>query len=263
MEENFGANMKISLVPFRHINAMADIETQEIFIGQQFFADFDINCRHEMSHIVSGDPDHGSRFREVLDAFGGEQPPNDDVFAKWRKRLGIPAKIAGNIGNISGIQNMLLDYHLLQAYRKFSQKVLGTEGHWEVINEGDSTVEGDSLSAKDQLIRLYPTPKGAFPVVVLYIPVVNHFRSPQARQVTYDMMLAEAKISVGSARRKIAGIPTPDGGSITYDGAELVQEGEKMKDEIIEKAISLGEPLPIHMWLVWWLMPTLMWIGSC
>ena len=153
-----------------------------------------------------------------------------------------------NIGNISGIQNILTDYHLLQAYRKFSQKILGTEGHWEVLNEGDSMVEGDSLSAKDQLIRLYPTPKGAFPVVVLYIPVVNHFRSPQARKIAYEMMLAEAKCAIGHARRKIAGMPTPDGGSISYDGSDLVSEGEKMKDEITEKAIKLGEPLGIWNW---------------
>lgn len=153
-----------------------------------------------------------------------------------------------NIGNISGIQNILTDYHLLQAYRKFSQKILGTEGHWEVINEGNSNVESDMLSAKDQLIRLYPTPKGAFPVVVLYIPVVNHFRSPQARQLCYDMMLAEARIAVGMARRKISGMPTPDGGSINYDGSDLVQEGEKDKEEIVDKAIKLGEPAGIWTW---------------
>ena len=153
-----------------------------------------------------------------------------------------------NIGNISGIQNILTDYHLLQAYRKFSQKVLGTEGHWEVINEGSSNVEGDTLSAKDQLIRLYPTPKGAFPVVVQYVPVVNHFRSPQARAICYDMMLAEAKIAVGSVRRKVTGMPTPDGATINYDGDNLVQEGEKMKEEIVKKAIDLGEPAGFHMW---------------
>lgn len=153
-----------------------------------------------------------------------------------------------NIGNISGIQNILTDYHLLQAYRKFSQKVLGTEGHWEVINEGSSNVTGDQLSAKDQLIRLYPTPKGAFPVVVLYVPVVNHFRSPQARMLCYDMMLAEAQIVLGSARRKISGMPLPDGGSISYDGSDLVQQGEKAKEDIIQKAINLGEPMGIHMW---------------
>lgn len=153
-----------------------------------------------------------------------------------------------NIGNVSGIQNMLTDYHLLQAYRKFSQKVLGTEGHWEVIGEGSSNADGDQLSAKDQLIRLYPTPKGAYPVVVLYVPVVSHFRSPQARMICYDMMLAEAKIAVGHARRKIAGMPTPDGGSISYDGSDMVQEGEKMKEEILKKAIELGEPLGIHVW---------------
>jgi hypothetical protein len=165
-----------------------------------------------------------------------------------------------NIGNISGIQNILTDYHLLQSYRKFSQKVLGTEGHWDVINEGTSTAEGDTLSAKDQLIRLYPTPKGAFPVVVLYIPVVNHFRSPQARAVCYEMMEAEVKCAVGMARRKVTGMPTPDGASINYDGADLVQEGMQMKEEIIEKAIKLGEPLPIHLWSM--LLPLLAFSGS-
>lgn len=153
-----------------------------------------------------------------------------------------------NIGNVAGTQSMLLDYHLLASYRKFSQKVLGTEGHWEVINEGSSNVDGDSLSAKDQLIRLYPTPKGAFPVTVLYMPVVTHFRSPQARQVAYDFMLAEAKIMLGSSRRKISGMPTPDGGSITYDGSDLVQEGEQAKEKLIELAINLGEPLMFSMW---------------
>jgi len=153
-----------------------------------------------------------------------------------------------NIGNISGIQNVLTDYHLLQAYRKFSQKILGTEGHWEVIGEGEGSGYGDSLSAKDQLIRLYPTPKGAFPVVVLYTPVVNHFRSPQARQLTYDMMFAEARIAVGNARRKIHGMPTPDGSTIDYGGSDLVQEGTKDREEIIDKAIKLGEPLGVWNW---------------
>ncbi len=153
-----------------------------------------------------------------------------------------------NVSNIIGTQNMLTDYHLLQSYRKFSQKILGTEGHWEVINEGNSQVDGDSLSAKDQLIRLYPTPKGSFPVLVLYVPTVQHFRSPQARELCYDLMLAEAKMIVGSIRRKVSGMPTPDGGSLSLDGAELVQEGQKAKDEIINKAIALGEPLGVHVY---------------
>lgn len=153
-----------------------------------------------------------------------------------------------NIGNISGVQNMLLDFHLLQAYRKASAKILSTEGHWEVVNEGNSTAEGDTLSAKDQLIRLYPTPKGAFPVTVVYIPMVTHFRSPQARQIAYEYMVAEAKIAVGHARRKIAGMPTPDGGTISYDGESLVTEGEKAKEDLLAKAILIGEPMGIHCW---------------
>ena len=147
-----------------------------------------------------------------------------------------------NIGNISGVQNILTDYHLLQAYRKFSQKILGTEGHWEVINETSGGGPGD------QLIRLYPMPKGAFPVVVLYYPVVTAFRSPQARMLTNEMLLAETKIMVGAARRKITGIPMPDGGSLALDGEALATEGKEEKEALIEKAVHLGEPLPIVMW---------------
>jgi hypothetical protein len=59
------------------------------------------------------------------------------------------------------------------------------------------------------------------------------------------MMLAEAKTVVGMARRKVTGMPTPDGGNISMDGGDLVQEGIKMKEEIIENAIKLGEPLGV------------------
>ena len=146
-----------------------------------------------------------------------------------------------NIGNISGIQNILTDYHLLQAYRRFSQKILGTEGHWEVLGEGDG-------GPGDQKIRLYPTPKGSFPVVVLYMPVVNHFRSPQSKYIAHKMLLAEAKMMVGAARRKIAGIPMPDGGALSLDGDAMVAEGKEEKQNIIKEALDLGEPLSIYKW---------------
>jgi hypothetical protein len=248
---------KIAILPFNHVQAFADVETGEIFVGQDFVtSNVEENIKHEFAHIISGDPDHGNKFRKQLELYNGSLSENEDLFKIIRKRIGIASNIAANIGNISGIQNILTDYHLLQSYRKFAQKVLGTEGHWEVINEGTSNVQGDSLSAKDQLIRLYPTPKGAFPVVVLYMPVVDHFRSPQARMITYELMEAEVMIAVGMARRKIQGLPTPDGGSVTYDGAELVQEGQKAKEEIIDKAIKLGEPLGVYLWS--WLVPLLL-----
>lgn len=152
---------------------------------------------------------------------------------------------AGNIGNV---QNLLTDYHLLQAYRKSSAKILGYEGHWEVINE----VNGD---ATEQLIRLYPTPKGAFPVVVVYYPVVTQFRSPQAKMLVYDAILAEAKIALGTVRRKLNNMPSPSGGNIGWDGEAMVQEGLKEKEEIIKKAINLGEPMRIFAWN--WLLPLL------
>jgi len=134
-----------------------------------------------------------------------------------------------NIGNISGIQNILTDFNLLQQYRKFSQKILGTEGGWEV--------KGDNQ------IRLYPTPRGSFGVVVEYIPRVVDFRSPQAREVAMRMVLAESKIMVGAARRKLGNIPTPDGGTLNIDGVALVEEGNAEKAQALTDAILLGEPI--------------------
>jgi hypothetical protein len=143
-----------------------------------------------------------------------------------------------NVGNISGSPNMLLDYHLIQAYRKTSAKILGTEGHWEVLNEGG---EGPT----NQKIRLYPTPKGVFPVLVLYYPVVTHFRSPQAKKVCYDMTLGEMMCVLGRSRRKLANVPSATGGTLGWDGGDLVSEGTALKELAFKQAINLGEPLPI------------------
>lgn len=155
--------------------------------------------------------------------------------------FGAEAYLYNTTSSILGQANFLTDYHLLQSYRKFSAKLLSTEGHWDFINE----VDGDTTK---QLIRLYPTPKGAFPVIVVYTPVISHFRSPQAKLIAYDWLLAESKIVLGSSRRKLAGMPTPDGGSINYDGGDLVAEGTKEKDELVGKAIRLSEPLGIYTW---------------
>lgn len=145
-----------------------------------------------------------------------------------------------NAGIMNNYNTLLLDMHLLQHYRKFSQKILGTEGHWDVINE----VDGDTTQ---QLIRLYPTPKGVTNVVVLYHPIINHFRSPTAKLLAHKMLLAEAKGILGMSRRKISGFPAP-GGAINLDGEALVAESKEEKKDIIDEAIKLGEPMPIAVW---------------
>lgn len=141
-----------------------------------------------------------------------------------------------NIGNISGIQGILTDYHLLQHYRKFSQRILSTEGQWE-------------FRVETQTIRLFPVPKGSFPVVIQYIPSITQFRKPSHREVVRHAFLALVKQAVGQSRRKqTSGIPGPDGSSLSYDGDALVQEGKAEWDEATKRAINLGEPMPIILW---------------
>jgi len=137
-----------------------------------------------------------------------------------------------NIGNISGIQNLLTDFHLLQAYRKFSQRVLGNEGTWE-------------FSAETQRIRLIPVPKGSFPVVIRYLPIYTEFKKPSHREVFLRAFIAKCKQALGAARRRHGNIPSPDGGSLSLDGEALASEGKEEWDQVIEDAINLGEPLPI------------------
>jgi len=134
-----------------------------------------------------------------------------------------------NIGNVTGIQNLLLDYHMLLSYRKFSQRILGTEGQWEV--------KGDNK------IRLFPTPRGSFPVVIEYIPVVNHFRSPWARELTKRALIAEAKIMIGNVRSKFGNIPAPGGGSLSLNGEQMRTEGQQEKEKTVQDAILHSEPL--------------------
>lgn len=139
-----------------------------------------------------------------------------------------------NIGNITGIQNVLLDFFLLSSYRKFSQRILGTEGHWEV--------KGDNQ------IRLFPTPRGSFPVFVEFYPRIERFRSTEARELSKRMLIAEMKIMVGHARRKFGSIPSPDGGSVTLSGDSLATEGEQQRKEVLAEAILLSEPLGIYLY---------------
>ncbi len=178
------------------------------------------------------------------DAYWVEEVSWDPYAAKVDDLFGADYYLL-NYGNFAGPNSMILDYHMLQTYRKHSSKILGVEGRWEVMGEVEGPVVDDSLDASFQKLRLIPTPKASHPVVVIYLPCVNHFRSPQARKLVYDYCEAEARIALGMARRKIQGVPTPDGGTLTYDGESLVKEGEDLKDKIYKEAIYLGEPLPI------------------
>lgn len=136
-----------------------------------------------------------------------------------------------NIGNITGLQGLLTDYHLLQAYRKFSQRILGTEGRWEV--------KGNNM------IRLTPIPRGTYPVFVEYFPCIKGFRTPWAKELLRRMIIAESAMILGNIRSRRA-LPTPDGGTTTFNGEDLLSWGRDEKKEVVNEAIKMGEPPGIY-----------------
>ena len=123
---------------------------------------------------------------------------------------------------------------MLQAYRKFSARILGTVGQWEV--------KGDNL------IRLFPTPRGSYPVVVEFLPTIDRFRTPWAREITKRALVAEAKIILGNIRSKFAGLPSPDGGTLSMNGDALRTEGQAEKAQAVQDAILHGEPMGPILW---------------
>ncbi|MDP1712425.1 MAG: hypothetical protein Q8K86_08210 [Candidatus Nanopelagicaceae bacterium] len=219
--------MRIFLSPLGVFGA-ADLETGDVHVSNRLSIKQMVNTlAHEVSHLIVGTPNHDDRWfiiaKTILPSF---------IFEYNIGNINI-GNFALNIGNVSGIQNMLLDYHLLLHYRKWSQRVLGTEGRWDFVSHSK--------------IRLTPNPKGTFPVIVEYYPKVTEFQSPIARKLAMDAMTAETKIMLGYARRKFGSFPSPDGGTIQLDGDRLVQEGLDEKEKTQQKAILHGEPIMIHI----------------
>jgi hypothetical protein len=139
-----------------------------------------------------------------------------------------------NAANITGYQSLVSDFDMIRQYQKFANRVLGLEGKWEYLPGNE---------ASEDRIHLYPIPKGAFPVIVRYVPVVTNYRSPQAKEVAYRVMVAKAKEMVGMARRKVSSVPGPDGGQLGLDGDAMVQEGKAEYEQCIKDALALSEPL--------------------
>ena len=216
------------------INGAVHLKDKDIFISNRISLSLQLNTLvHEISHLLLNSPEHSNKWLDlakfILPSFiyssdGGKVDGGNMDGGNY----------ALNIGNVTGIQNILTDYHLLQAYRKFSQRILGTEGQWEL--------KGDNQ------IRLIPTPRGSYPVVVEYFPIVNRFTNATSKEVTKRMLVAEAKTILGNARSKFGNIPAPDGGSLSLNGEQLRTEGQAEKEKALQDAILLGEPLPILLW---------------
>lgn len=185
----------------------------------------------EYSHILSNSSIHDNKWKLTCKEIYGLDINPSLQFDENKKRLGIPKHFAANVGNVTGIQNLLLDFHLLQSYRKFSQRILATEGQWEV--------KGDNL------IKLLPIPRGSYPVFVEYYPSVNRWRTPVARELMRRLIIAESSIILGNIRTKRA-LPLPDGGTTTFGGEALILKGYEEREKVYKEALLLGEPPGIY-----------------
>jgi hypothetical protein len=222
-----------SICEFNVINAAIDISTGEMWISDKINNPDKLTniMNDEIAHLNSGSADHDGKWKDFCQSEYGKIPEHNPEFDLLKRRLGIDKNIGGNIGNITGLQGLLLDYHLIQSYRKFSQRILATEGRWEV--------KGNNK------IRLFPIPRGTYPVFVEYMPCIDEFRSPWARELTKRAAIAEAAIILGNIRSKRA-LPTPDGSSTTFNGETLLAWGREEKKEIIKEAIDNTEPPGIY-----------------
>jgi len=242
---NLFQSARIKFAPLKYSNAITDLSDNTIYLSTSVDP-LKINdiLMDEYAHIISGSGHHKDKWSKTCNILYGRIPDHNKEIDKWKDKYGKMSgccNFSSNIGNISGYSNLLLDYHLLQSYRKFSQRILGTEGSWEIINENNP------LTGKNEhRILLKPTPKGSFPVVVRYLPSVDNFNLPQCRELASRMMIAEAKIIIGHTRRKL-GVPGPDGGSIALDGDALVSAGQEEKNNIVQTALNWGEPMGFYL----------------
>lgn len=206
---------------------MVDIDTNEIFVSSFCkLRDMIDIFKHELAHIIRSNEKHDKKWLDIYKGLGGIKNNYIDFYFLHN--------VLHNVGNVTGIQNILTDLFLLQSYRKFSQRILATEGQWELKGDGK--------------IRLFPTPRGSYPVVIEYFPIVNRFTNATSKEVTKRMLVAEAKIILGNARSKFGNIPAPDGGSLSLNGEQLRTEGQAEKEKALQDAILLGEPLGVYTW---------------
>lgn len=109
------------------------------------------------------------------------------------------------------------------------QWITGQYVSWEII-------EGNK-------IRLSPIPQEPTTAALIYFENSPESDLDQNLWI-WKFTLAKAKQIVGTVRNKFS-LPSPAGGTIQLNGAELVAEGKEQEKELMDELISKSEPMPI------------------
>jgi hypothetical protein len=119
-------------------------------------------------------------------------------------------------------------YVLMQQYMKQIRKVLGQNGTWKVID--------------NKYLHLFPVP-GNQESVILEFRAINYATIlPAYKNWLQRYSLCVAKEILGRVRSKYKTLPGPGGGS-QLDGAELLQEAAREKEQLLEELASeIGSP---------------------
>jgi len=109
------------------------------------------------------------------------------------------------------------------------QWITGQNVSWEII-------EGNK-------IRIAPIPQEPTDAAIIYC--LNHPDSDLDQNLwIWKFALAKAKQIVGTVRSKFT-IPSPTGGELNLNGAELVAQGKEEEKELIEELVSKAEPMGV------------------
>lgn len=114
------------------------------------------------------------------------------------------------------------DWYMLKSYYKQYQRVRGTDPDW-YVDESDNSLYVDCWSGPYDIFYVVARDLKAEDFAGIKSPYEKDFK---------DLVLAEAKLTLGKIRGKFANtIPVP-GGALQTDASELKQEGTSVKEAL-------------------------------
>ena len=122
------------------------------------------------------------------------------------------------------------EFYILQMHLEMVRKILSQEGSWDVLN--------------NRILQLTPTPVINDYCILEYRALDSNTIHPSYKSWIKRFALACAKEILGQIRGKFSTLPGPGGGA-QLNGASLLQEAAKEKEDLIQELLSELEEPPL------------------